>query len=77
MPLTAKLCSCIEDIKEVWEGFITRQRRKFPSGIIHDFKYREGSFMPSFSEQKRTQLEDYLDDFYFTQGYDEVMGASQ
>jgi hypothetical protein len=25
----------------------------------------------------RTQLDDYLDDFYFTQGYDEVMGASR
>jgi hypothetical protein len=33
--------------------------------------------VPGFLNPVRTQLDDYLDDFYFTQGYDEVMGASR
>ena len=67
----------LKDIKEVWEVSYNPTAPEIPSGIIHDFKYREGSFMPGFLNPKRTQLEDYLDDFYFTQGYDEVMGASR
>jgi hypothetical protein len=45
--------------------------------MIHDYKYREGKFIPGFLNPQRTQLDDYLDDFYFTQGYDELMGASR
>ena len=30
-----------------------------PAGMIHDFRYREGSFVPGFLNPLRTQLEDY------------------
>ena len=64
-------------MKEVWEVSYNPKADDISAGMIHDFKYREGKFIPGFLNPQRTQLDDYLDDFYFTQGYDEVMGASR
>ncbi|WP_412480985.1 cytochrome D1 domain-containing protein [Azonexus sp. IMCC34839] len=69
--------AALKDVKEVWEVSYNPKAPEIPAGIIHDFKYREGAFMPGFLSPQRTQVDDYLDDFYFTQGYDEVMGASR
>jgi len=69
--------AALKDVKEVWEISYNPKADDIPAGMIHDFKYREGAFIPGFLNPQRTPLEDYLDDFYFTQGYDEVMGASR
>ncbi|PKO87233.1 MAG: cytochrome C oxidase Cbb3 [Betaproteobacteria bacterium HGW-Betaproteobacteria-10] len=67
----------LKDVKEVWEVSYNPQADEIATGMIHDYKYREGAFVPGFLNPQRTQLDDYLDDFYFTPGYDEVMGASR
>ncbi|MDP3638171.1 MAG: cytochrome D1 domain-containing protein, partial [Azonexus sp.] len=67
----------LKDVKEVWEVSYNPKADEIAIGMIHDYKYREGAFVSGFLNPKRTQLDDYLDDFYFTQGYDEVMGASR
>lgn len=69
--------AALKDVKEVWEVSYNPKADDIPAGMIHDFKYREGKFLPGFLNPQRSQLDDYLDDFYFTQGYDEVMGASR
>lgn len=69
--------AALKDVKEVWEVSYNPKADDIPAGMIHDFKYREGKFVPGFLNPQRSQLDDYLDDFYFTQGYDEVMGASR
>lgn len=69
--------AALKDVKEVWEISYNPKADAIPAGMIHDFKYQEGAFKPGFLNPQRTQLDDYLDDFYFTQGYDEVMGASR
>jgi len=69
--------AALKDVKEVWEVSYNPKADEIPAGMIHDFKYREGNFIPGFLNPQRTQLDDYLDDFFFTQGYDEVMGASR
>lgn len=69
--------AALKDVKEVWEVSYNPKADEIPTGMIHDFKYREGAFISGFLNPQRTQLDDYLDDFYFTQGYDEVMGASR
>jgi len=69
--------AALKDVKEVWEVSYNPKADDIPAGMIHDFKYKEGAFVPGFLNPVRTQLDDYLDDFYFTQGYDEVMGASR
>jgi hypothetical protein len=70
--------AALKDVKEVWEvSYNPKAPDDIAAGMIHDFKYREGYFVPGFLNPQRSQLDDYLDDFYFTQGYDEVMGASR
>jgi mono/diheme cytochrome c family protein len=69
--------AALKDVKEVWEISYNPQAPDLAAGMIHDYKYREGAFIPGFLNPQRSQLDDYLDDFYFTQGYDEVMGASR
>jgi mono/diheme cytochrome c family protein/WD40 repeat protein len=69
--------AALKDVKEVWEISYNPKADDIPAGMIHDFKYKEGAFVPGFLNPVRTPLDDYLDDFFFTQGYDEVMGASR
>lgn len=69
--------AALKDAKELWEISYDPKAPEIPAGIIHDFQYREGAFIPGFLNPQRTQLEDYLDDFFFTQDYHEVMGASR
>jgi hypothetical protein len=69
--------AALKDVKEVWEVSYNPKAPEIPAGMIHDFRYREGAFIPGFLNPQRSQLDDYLDDFYFTQDYHEVMGASR
>ena len=69
--------AALKDVKEVWEVSYNPKAPDIPAGMIHDFKYKEGAFIEGFLNAQRSVLDDYLDDFYFTQGYDEVMGASR
>ncbi|MDR2187069.1 MAG: nitrite reductase [Azonexus sp.] len=69
--------AALKDVKEVWEISYNPKAPEIAVGMIHDFKYREGTFIPGFLNPQRSQLADYLDDFYFTQDYSDVMGASR
>ena len=67
----------LKDIPEVWEVSYDPKAPDIPIGVIHDFQYREGAFVPAFLNARRTILAETLDDFFFTQDYSEVMGASR
>ena len=67
----------LKDIPEVWEVSYDPKSPEIPIGVIHDFQYREGAFVPGFMNVRRSVLQDTLDDFFFTQDYSEVMGASR
>jgi DNA-binding beta-propeller fold protein YncE len=67
----------LKDIPEVWEVSYDPKAPEIPIGVIHDFQYREGAFVPGFMNVRRSVLQDTLDDFFFTQDYSEVMGASR
>lgn len=69
--------AALKDVKELWEISYDPKAQDIPQGLIHDFRYREGSFVPGFLNPRRTQLDDYLDDFFFTQDYNVLMGASR
>ncbi len=67
----------LKDIPELWEVSYDPNAPEIPIGLIHDFRYREGAFVPGFLNPRRSVLEDYLDDFFFTPDYARVMGASR
>jgi hypothetical protein len=69
--------AALKDVKELWEIAYDPKAAEIAEGFVHDFRYREGSFVAGFLNPRRTQLDDYLDDFFFTPDYNEVMGASR
>lgn len=69
--------AALKDAQELWEISYNPKTPDIPVSAIHDFQYREGSFIPGFLNPQRTRLNDYLDDFFFTQDYNEVIGASR
>ena len=69
--------AALKDVPEVWEISYNPKADDIPVGMIHDFKYKEGSFIPGFLNPRRSFLAEPLDDFFFTQDYSEVMGSSR
>jgi len=67
----------LKDVKELWEVAYDRNADEIPVGLIHDFRSREGTFVPGFLNARRTQLDDYLDDFFFMPDYGTLVGASR
>ncbi len=69
--------AALKDVPEVWEISYDPKAEDIPTGMIHDFQYKEGAFIPGFLNPRRTFLADVLDDFFFTQDYTELIGASR
>ncbi len=69
--------AALKDVPEVWEISYNPRAEDIPGGVIHDFQYKEGAFIPGFLNPRRTVLSEPLDDFFFTQSYAELMGASR
>ncbi|RLJ62691.1 nitrite reductase [Sulfurisoma sediminicola] len=69
--------AALKDVPEVWEISYDPKAEDVPVGMIHDFKYKEGAFIPGFLNPRRTFLSTPLDDFFFTQDYSELMGAAR
>ncbi len=69
--------AALKDVGEVWEISYTRAVDDIPIGFIHDYAQREGSFISGYLNPRRTILDEPIDDFFFTQDYSELMGASR
>ncbi len=69
--------AALKDVPEVWEISYDPRAEDIPIGVIHDFQYKEGAFIPGFLNPRRTKLPEPLDDFFFTQDYSELMGAAR
>ena len=69
--------AALKDVAEVWEISYNPKAEDIPVGMVHDFQYKEGAFIPGFMNPRRTYLSEPLDDFFFTQGYSELMGTSR
>jgi mono/diheme cytochrome c family protein/DNA-binding beta-propeller fold protein YncE len=69
--------AALKDVPEVWEISYNPQADDIPNGMVHDFQYKEGAFLSGFLNPKRTFLSEPLDDFFFTQDYSELMGATR
>jgi hypothetical protein len=67
----------LKDVPELWEVSYDPKAPDIPVGLVHDFRLKEGVFVPGFLNPRRTKLEEVLDDFFFTPGYREVVGASR
>lgn len=69
--------AALKDVPEVWEISYDPKAEPVAEGLVHDFQYKEGDFKPGFFYPRRTLLQEILDDFFFTQSYFEILGASR
>ncbi len=69
--------AALRDVPEVWEISYDPNVPEIALGTVHDYRYREGAFIPGFLNPRRTILDDVLEDFFFTRDYRQVMGAAR
>ncbi len=69
--------AALKDIPEVWEISYDERAEPIAAGLVHDFRYKEGAFIPGRFNPRRSVLAEYLDDFFFTPGYNELMATSR
>lgn len=69
--------AALKDVAEVWEISYDPKAEEIPTGLVHDFRMREGAFIRGYLNPRRTVLAEVLDDFFFDQSYSELMGAAR
>jgi WD40 repeat protein len=67
----------LKDLKEVWEINYTDNPPKVYRGYVHDYKMGEGIAEKGLFPVRHIVLDDYLDDFFFDQSYQHLIGASR
>jgi mono/diheme cytochrome c family protein len=67
----------LKDIKEVWEINYSDDPPPVFRGYVHDYKMGEGLAEKGLFPVRRIKLDDYLDDFFFDQSYENLIGASR
>jgi len=69
--------AALKDVPEIWEISYDPRAEPIAAGLVHDYRFKEGEFVPGFLNPRRTRLADVLDDFFFTPDYRQVVGASR
>ncbi len=69
--------AALKDVPELWEVSYDPQAEPIAAGLVHDYRFKEGEFVPGFLNARRTQLGQVLDDFFFTPDFRQVVGASR
>ena len=68
----------LKDIPEVWEIQYRDDPLPVYEGIMHDYRLNEGlARVDGPFPVRRIRLDDYLDDFFFSQDYSLLMGAAR
>ena len=67
--------AALKDIPEVWE--IPYDGRPVYKGLVHDYRLKEAIPEPGPLPVRHIVLDDILDDFFFDQKYDYILGASR
>ena len=76
-PPRKSFIAALKDSPELWEISYDPRAEDIPAGTVHDYRLKEGAFIPGFLNPRRTPLEDVLDDFFFTPDYRQVVGAQR
>ncbi len=70
--------AALKDIPEVWEINYQDEPPVGFSGWVHDYRQDSGDAMkPGAFPIRRIRLDDYLDDFFFDQQYEHLIGAAR
>jgi mono/diheme cytochrome c family protein/DNA-binding beta-propeller fold protein YncE len=69
--------AALKDIPEVWEMRYDDDAPPVYAGLVHDYKLGEGIPVPGPFAPLRIKLDDYLDDFFFNNSYEYLIGTSR
>jgi len=69
--------AALKDLTEVWEIPYTEDHEPVYPGLVHDYRYQEAIAMPGPFPVRRIHLDDYLDDFFFDNKYQNIIGAAR
>ncbi|NOZ11846.1 MAG: cytochrome C oxidase Cbb3 [Gammaproteobacteria bacterium] len=67
----------LKDITEVWEIPYTDDHEPIYPGLVHDYRMGEGLALKGPFPVRRIRLDDYLDDFFFDQSYEHLIGTAR
>jgi hypothetical protein len=76
-PPRSSFIAALRDVPEVWEISYDPKAEDIPVGTVHDFRLKEGSFVPGFLNPRRTALPEILDDFFFAPDFSTLVGTSR
>jgi DNA-binding beta-propeller fold protein YncE len=76
-PPRRSFIAALKDVPELWEISYDPKSEPIANGLVHDYRLKEGDFVPGFLNPRRTELEGVLDDFFFTPDYRNVIGAQR
>lgn len=63
------------DVPELWEISYNPKAPEIALGMVHDFQYREGQFVPGYLNPQRTALPSPTEDFFLTGASNDVLTA--
>ncbi len=67
----------LKDVTEVWEISYLDNPEPVFNGYVHDYRYQEGIADKGMFPVRHIVLDDYLDDFFFDQSYNHLIGAAR
>ena len=76
-PPRQSFIAALKDFKEVWEIYYSDNPPDVFNGTVHDYHMAEGLAEKGPFPVQHIKLDDYLDDFFFDQEYDNIMGAAR
>ncbi|MBI3571224.1 MAG: PD40 domain-containing protein, partial [Gammaproteobacteria bacterium] len=69
--------AALKDIPEVWEIPYDDKAEPVYPGLVHDYRMGEALAAKGPFPLRRIRLDDYLDDFFFDQPYEHLIGAAR
>jgi len=69
--------AALKDIPEVWEIPYSDKPEPIYRGLVHDYRMAEALAEKGPFPVRRIHLDDYLDDFFFDQSYENLIGAAR
>ena len=69
--------AALKDLKEIWEIPYSDKADPIYKGLVHDYRYKEAIAETGAFPVRVIAVEDFLDDFFFDRGYDNLVGTSR
>lgn len=67
----------LKDLPQIWEIPYSNDAEPIYPGLVHDYRYKEAIPLKGPFPISRIRLDDYLDDFFFDDSYQNIIGAAR